>query len=112
MASANLRQLDIALHFYLDARDEAGAQIVAEMRCRGTSRVAVALAQSVDHVLGLFKMLRIELAFQVGRRDGFPQVVGGLRGRSPGGSRYRSEATTTESSSDIDSCGAEQAAKI
>lgn len=52
--------------FYLDERDEAGAQILSEMRYRGISRVAVALAESADHVLGFFKMLRTELAFYVG----------------------------------------------
>lgn len=49
--------------FYLDERDEAGAQIVSEMRYRGISRVAIALAQSADHVLSFFKVLRTELAF-------------------------------------------------
>ena len=52
--------------FYLDERDEAGAQIVSEMRYRGISRVAVVLAQSADQVLGFFKILRTELAFYVG----------------------------------------------
>lgn len=52
--------------FYLDERDEAGAQIVSEMRYRGISRVAVVLAQSADHVLGFFKVLRTELAFYIG----------------------------------------------
>jgi DNA mismatch repair ATPase MutS len=52
--------------FYLDERDEAGAQILSEMRYRGISRVAVALAQSADHVLSFFKMLQTELAFYIG----------------------------------------------
>jgi DNA mismatch repair ATPase MutS len=52
--------------FYLDERDEAGAQIISEIRYRGISRVAVALAQSADHVLTFFKTLRTELAFFVG----------------------------------------------
>jgi DNA mismatch repair ATPase MutS len=52
--------------FYLDERDEAGAQIVSQMRFRGISRVAVTLAQSADHVLGFFKSLRTELAFYLG----------------------------------------------
>jgi len=52
--------------FYLDERDEAGAQIVSEMRYRGISRVAIVLAQSADHVLSFFKMLRTELAFYLG----------------------------------------------
>ena len=52
--------------FYLDERDEAGAQILSEMRYRGISRVAVALAQSADHVMSFFKTLRTEMAFYVG----------------------------------------------
>ena len=52
--------------FYLAERDEAGAQIVSEIRQRGISRVATTLAQSADHVLSFFKALRTELAFYVG----------------------------------------------
>ncbi len=52
--------------FHLAERDEAGAQILSDMRQRGTSRVAVALAQSADHVVSFFKMLRAELAFYCG----------------------------------------------
>jgi DNA mismatch repair ATPase MutS len=51
--------------FHLAERDEAGARIMSEMRHRGISRVAVALAESADHVLSFFKMLRTELAFYV-----------------------------------------------
>ncbi len=51
--------------FRLHERDEAGARIVGEMRNRGISRVAVALAESADHVLSFFKTLRAELAFYV-----------------------------------------------
>jgi DNA mismatch repair ATPase MutS len=51
--------------FHLAERDEAGARIFGEMRGRGISRVAVALAESAEHVLSFFKMLRTELAFYV-----------------------------------------------
>jgi DNA mismatch repair ATPase MutS len=51
--------------FRLDSRDEAGGRILSEMRNRGISRVARTLAQSADHVLGFFKMLRTELAFYI-----------------------------------------------
>jgi MutS domain V len=54
-----------AYTFHLHERDEAGARIVSNMRTRGISRVAVALAKSADHVLNFFKMLRTELAFYV-----------------------------------------------
>jgi len=52
--------------FHIAERDQAGAEIVSDMRHRGISRVAVALAQSAEHVLGFFKMLRIELGFYIG----------------------------------------------
>lgn len=52
--------------FHLHPRDEAGARILSEMTHRGISRVAIALAQSGDHVLSFFKALRTELAFYVG----------------------------------------------
>jgi len=55
-----------AYTFYLAERDEAGARILGEMRDRGISRVAPALAQSADHVLSFFKMLRTELGFYIG----------------------------------------------
>ena len=55
-----------AYTFRLDGRDEAGARILSDLRNRGINLVANALAQSADHVLGFFDMLRTELAFYVG----------------------------------------------
>ena len=55
-----------AYTFELHERDEAGARILGKIRDRGTSRVAVALAESAGHVLSFFAMLRTELAFYVG----------------------------------------------
>jgi DNA mismatch repair ATPase MutS len=52
--------------FNLDPHDEAGGKIMTDMRNRGIVRVARATAQSADHVLGFFKMLRTELAFYIG----------------------------------------------
>jgi len=52
--------------FHIAERDETGARIVGEMRRQGISRVAIAVAQSANHVLSFFKMLRTELAFYVG----------------------------------------------
>jgi MutS domain V len=52
--------------FRLPPRDEAGARILSEMRDRGINRVANALAQSVDHVMGFIETLRRELAFYAG----------------------------------------------
>ena len=52
--------------FHLAERDEAGARILSDMRNRGISRVVITLAESADHVLGFFRMLRTELAFYIG----------------------------------------------
>jgi hypothetical protein len=52
--------------YEVDDRDESGLQTLSELRGRGIAHVASALAQSADHILGFFKMLRLELGFYVG----------------------------------------------
>jgi len=52
--------------FHLPERDEAGAWALSELRDRGINLVANASAQSTDHILSFFNMLRTELAFYVG----------------------------------------------
>ncbi|MEO8287023.1 MAG: DNA mismatch repair protein MutS [Chloroflexota bacterium] len=47
-------------------RDESGSRALSELKDRGLNLVANALAQSNDHILSFFKMLRTELAFYVG----------------------------------------------
>ncbi|MFA4885856.1 MAG: DNA mismatch repair protein MutS [Desulfotomaculaceae bacterium] len=47
-------------------RDESGARALSELKDRGINLVANALAQSADHILSFFNMLRAELAFYVG----------------------------------------------
>jgi len=47
-------------------RDEAGFRALSEIRSQGISRVAAALAQSTDHILSFFSMLRLELGFYIG----------------------------------------------
>lgn len=54
-----------AYTFHLHPRDEAGAQALSELTNRGINRVANALAQSTDHVLSFFNLLRIESGFYV-----------------------------------------------
>jgi len=51
--------------YRLHDRDESGFRILGELRGRGVSLVASALAQSSDHVLDFFAMLRLELGFYV-----------------------------------------------
>ncbi len=55
-----------AYSFQLAERDDSGARALSELRDEGINLVANALAQSTDHVLSFFKMLRTELAFYVG----------------------------------------------
>jgi hypothetical protein len=47
-------------------RDEGGFRALTELRDRGVSLVASALAQSTDHILSFFGMLRLELGFYIG----------------------------------------------
>ena len=51
---------------YIADRDDNGARALSEIRERGINLVANALAQSADHILSFFNMLRTELAFYVG----------------------------------------------
>lgn len=52
--------------FQLHPRDEAGAQALSALNDRGVNLVASAVAQSADHILSFFQMLRTELAFYIG----------------------------------------------
>jgi DNA mismatch repair ATPase MutS len=52
--------------FTVPPRDENGFRALSELKDRGTNLVANALAQSTDHVLSFFTMLRTELAFYFG----------------------------------------------
>jgi hypothetical protein len=55
-----------AYTFRISDRDETGARALGELRDMGINLVANALAQSADHVLSFFQMLRRELAFYIG----------------------------------------------
>jgi DNA mismatch repair ATPase MutS len=55
-----------AYTFYIADRDQSGARALSELNDRGINLVANALAQSTDHILSFFTMLRTELAFYVG----------------------------------------------
>jgi DNA mismatch repair ATPase MutS len=52
--------------YELDDRDDSGFTALTEIRNRGIGLVALALAQSADHILDFFSMLRLELGFYVG----------------------------------------------
>jgi DNA mismatch repair ATPase MutS len=55
-----------AYTFQLHPRDEAGAQALSALNDKGINLVANAVAQSADHILSFFQMLRTELAFYIG----------------------------------------------
>lgn len=52
--------------FAIPARDDNGLQSLEELRGRGINLVANAVAQSADHILGFFNLLRAELGFYAG----------------------------------------------
>lgn len=55
-----------AYSFRIHPRDQNGARALSELEDRGINLVANALAQSTDHILSFFSMLRTELAFYIG----------------------------------------------
>lgn len=52
--------------YQIPDRDEAGFVALTELTGRGIGLAAVALAQSTDHILSFFSLLRSELGFYVG----------------------------------------------
>jgi len=52
--------------FTIADRDESGARALSDLRDQGINVVANALAQSADHILSFFTLLRTELAFYIG----------------------------------------------
>lgn len=64
-----------AFTFRIADRDDSGARALSEIENRGINLVANALAQSADHILGFFDMLRLELAFYVGCLNLYEQLA-------------------------------------
>lgn len=60
------RRAPPSLTFQIPERDEAGARALSELHARGINLAADAVAQSADHVLSFFRMLRTELGFYIG----------------------------------------------
>jgi DNA mismatch repair ATPase MutS len=61
--------------FSIPGRDEHGMQSLNELRGRGINLVANALAQSTDHILSFFNILRAELGFYVGCLNLYEQLA-------------------------------------
>lgn len=51
--------------YEVDERDEAGYHALSELKTRGIAHIAAALAQSMDHILSFFRMLRLEMGFYI-----------------------------------------------
>ena len=52
--------------YQIPERDQSGFEALSEMKGRGTAIAANTLAQSTDHVLAFFDLLRFELGFYIG----------------------------------------------
>src|SRR5579885_2900959 len=61
--------------FTIAERDESGTRALSELQDRGINLVANALAQSTDHILSFFTMLRTELAFYIGCLNLYGQLA-------------------------------------
>ncbi|OIO92467.1 MAG: DNA mismatch repair protein MutS [Anaerolineae bacterium CG2_30_64_16] len=61
--------------FTIADRDESGARALSDLRDQGINVVANALAQSADHILSFFTLLRTELAFYIGCLNLHGQLV-------------------------------------
>jgi hypothetical protein len=57
---------DGSLYYEIADRDEAGFRALSDLRSQGIGHIAGALAQSTDHILSFFSMLRLELGFYIG----------------------------------------------
>jgi DNA mismatch repair ATPase MutS len=64
-----------AYTFYIADRDQNGARALSELKDMGVNLVANALAQSTDHILSFFTMLRTELAFYIGCLNLYGQLT-------------------------------------
>ena len=69
------RKQSPAYSYRLSPRDEIGARALSDLRDKGLNIVANVVAQSTDHILSFFQMLRTELAFYVGCLNLHEQLI-------------------------------------
>lgn len=62
-------------NFRISDRDENGFKALMELKDRGINSIANIMAQSVEHILNFFNMLKIELAFYVGCLNLYNQLA-------------------------------------
>ncbi|MGC8544414.1 MAG: MutS-related protein [Athalassotoga sp.] len=61
--------------FAISDRDERGAEALGQIKDRAINSVSNAIAQSADHILNFFKMMRVELAFYVGALNLYDRIT-------------------------------------
>jgi DNA mismatch repair ATPase MutS len=61
--------------FVISSRDESGIRALSELKSEGINHVANALAQSMEHILSFFNMLRTEVAFYIGCLNLYEQLI-------------------------------------
>ncbi len=66
---------DPSYTYVIPDRDESGFKALSELEGRALNEVANAVAQSADHILNLFQMLRCELAFYLGCLNLYDQLA-------------------------------------
>jgi len=64
-----------AYTFYISSRDQSGVRALRELKDEGINFVASSLAQSTDHILNFFNMIKTELAFYMGCINLHKQLV-------------------------------------
>lgn len=52
--------------FYISSRDDSGIRALSQLKDEGINSVANSLAQSNDHILSFFRLLKTELGFYIG----------------------------------------------
>jgi len=61
--------------FVINDRDERGAEALGQIKDRAINSVSNTIAQSADHILNFFRMMRMELAFYVGSLNLYDRIT-------------------------------------
>lgn len=64
-----------AYSFHISDRDENGYKALEELKDRAIDSIANAVAQSVEHILSFFNMLKVELGFYIGCLNLYDELV-------------------------------------
>jgi len=61
--------------FYISSRDDSGIRALSQLKDEGINSVANSLAQSNDHILSFFRVLKTELSFYIGCLNLFEKLT-------------------------------------